>query len=342
MKSFYLLIALILFEVSNSYAQVIIVQNGTTALATSTLDSAILLAQPNAYIYLPGNYTFSVGANITKRINLIGAGYNADSSKATGISSVSNSITFAAGSQFSTITGVNFGGEFIISTNNISLSRCKVYDQIVFNTQVNNIIINECILNQNGGMAINGSNSPNSTNVIIQKCILQFTSSYWLYFCNNFNFDNNIFLYLSSSGGSGLYSVNNCQFKNNIFTQPSSITFASNSGNNVFLNNLFIRTSFTLPGTSSNNIFNEDVNTMFVNAPPVTLWSSAQNYNLSPTSLGNNAGTDGTDIGIYGTSLPFKDGGVPFNPHFQIVNIPGSTGTNGQLNITIKAAAQQN
>ncbi len=52
--------------------------------------------------------------------------------------------------------------------------------------------------------------------------------------------------------------------------------------------------------------------------------------------------SDGTDIGIYGSSQPYKEGAVPFNPHIYFKNIGGTTTPNGLLNINIKVKAQDN
>jgi hypothetical protein len=66
-----------------------------------------------------------------------------------------------------------------------------------------------------------------------------------------------------------------------------------------------------------------------------------QNYRITTTSPAKNYGTDGTDCGIYGTANPFKDGMVPINPHITEVNIAPATNASGQLQIQIKATAQE-
>jgi len=49
-------------------------------------------------------------------------------------------------------------------------------------------------------------------------------------------------------------------------------------------------------------------------------------------------GTDGTQIGIYGGSQPFKEKGMPSNPQVTEKIISTETDTNGnlQINITVK------
>ncbi|MBK9637149.1 MAG: hypothetical protein IPO63_04795 [Bacteroidetes bacterium] len=340
MKYFYLLIALLLFEVSNSNAQVIIVQNGTTALTTSTLDSAILLAQPNAYIYLPGNAIYSLGVNINKRINIIGSGYNPDSSLATGITTINGnfSVLNNFNADYSTFTGLFFSGNIINGANHISFTRCN-FNKFSFNYNCNNIYLVENIIR--GG--INGNAALISNAIITKNIILHGNGFNCIEFFNGgVEFSNNIFL--ANNPNNPIFStVSNCFVRNNIFTQNSSVTFSTSGYGNIYSNNLFIRPGgFNMDGIATNNIYNESLNNIFINVPSTLGWFSNYNYHLSPNCLGKNAGSDGTDVGIFGSLQPFKDGGVPYNPHFQIVNIPGSTGSNGQLNISIKVQAQSN
>ena len=65
------------------------------------------------------------------------------------------------------------------------------------------------------------------------------------------------------------------------------------------------------------------------------------NFHLRPGCLGKNAGTDGTDLGIYGGSFPWKNGSLPPNPHIQTKNISSATDPIGNLNVNIKVKAQE-
>lgn len=64
------------------------------------------------------------------------------------------------------------------------------------------------------------------------------------------------------------------------------------------------------------------------------------NFHLVPGSPFANAGRDGTDIGIYGGTFPWKEGSVPFNPHFQTFIVGPTTNSTGNLPVNIKVAAQ--
>jgi hypothetical protein len=53
-----------------------------------------------------------------------------------------------------------------------------------------------------------------------------------------------------------------------------------------------------------------------------------------------NAGSDGTDIGMHGGTIPYKAGGLPFNPHINKSVISTKIDRNGKLSVTIEVTAQ--
>ncbi|MEI7983947.1 MAG: hypothetical protein WCI71_20035 [Bacteroidota bacterium] len=69
-------------------------------------------------------------------------------------------------------------------------------------------------------------------------------------------------------------------------------------------------------------------------------FSYTNNYHLKSTSNGHNAGTDGTDVGIYGTLIPYKEAAVPFNPHISSKSIGSTTNPTGTLDVDIRVSAQ--
>ena len=112
---------------------------------------------------------------------------------------------------------------------------------------------------------------------------------------------------------------------------------------NTFNNNIFCFT-FTFPAGNVNqgnayNKINIPQDSIFKNQTGTT-FSYTQNYHLRTTSIGKNAGTDGNDIGIYGTAYPYKEGAVPANPHVQSKSIGAQTNPNGKLTVKVKVAAQ--
>ncbi|MDR0506901.1 MAG: hypothetical protein LBH32_08835, partial [Dysgonamonadaceae bacterium] len=87
--------------------------------------------------------------------------------------------------------------------------------------------------------------------------------------------------------------------------------------------------------THIDEIINQSYANTFVNG-------DSYDYHLQPTSAGKNAGTDGTDVGIYGTAFPFKESKLPSIPHFTVKNISTETNAEGKLPVYIKIEAQDN
>ena len=128
-----------------------------------------------------------------------------------------------------------------------------------------------------------------------------------------------------------IYSYANC----------SGQYFMSNCNTNYFQNNAF-NNAPGFPDGSNTGLGNwNSINpgTFFVSQSGTT-FSYTQNYHLqAPLTY---IGTDGTQIGIYGTTIPYKEGAVPINPHVQTKTIGTTTSSIGELNINIRVAAQNN
>ncbi|MEI6433345.1 MAG: hypothetical protein WCP32_00775 [Bacteroidota bacterium] len=319
-SAFFLLAAFTSITAQNLIA----VQNGGAPAFYLQVDSAIVHSQNGDTIYIPGG-SWNISQPIHKRLHIIGVGHNPDSTLATFSTSLIGNVVLAAGADNGSLTGVYITGR-IQGTNDTvtsyTVSRCNILANIDLNQSYSNFTFIENIFQGNN---FNGSFHDCSFFNNIIFCSMNFTSVN-----ANTMFKNNIF----HSWITGLYSL----FENNVFRWPYDISFVSNS---TFNNNLFVG-NFTFPfGTNvgTNNIVNQPWNTIFVNQNSNT-FSYTDDYHLQPNCPGKNAGTDGTDIGIYGGLYPWKDGSVPFNPHFQYKNISGATDQSGNLNVNIKVAAQ--
>ena len=87
-----------------------------------------------------------------------------------------------------------------------------------------------------------------------------------------------------------------------------------------------------------NNFVSVSRDAIFINSSNNSFEYTA-NYHLLPTCVGVGAGTDGTDIGIFGTASPYKEGAVPMNPHV-IRNMINTSSNNNTLHIDIQVEAQ--
>ncbi len=148
--------------------------------------------------------------------------------------------------------------------------------------------------------------------------------------------------------------IQNCVLKNNIFKSYNGMTGGA-STNNIFSNNLITPSGFsgylpttTFAGASSqiSNIIDSSMNHTFDSIPNCVNFQTQATFanqfklQLKTTSLGHNAGDDGTDVGIFGGTSPWKAGAIPNNPHIYYKLINGTTNTNGDLPVNIKARGE--
>lgn len=164
------------------------------------------------------------------------------------------------------------------------------------------------------------------------------------------------FMYLVAS----YTNLQNCIIKNNIFKTYNNVTDAvawlayPSSSNNVFNNNLITpsgysgyNASLSFAGASSQsfNMVDSSVSHAFdslLNCDYGNQVGMASQFKLQvkSTSLGHNAGDDNTDVGIFGGTSPWKAGAIPSNPHIYYKLINGTTNTNGDLPVNIKARGE--
>lgn len=336
MKNRFLQLVIVLsIFVWNAKAQnLITVQNDGESEFFTNLDSAIVHALDGDTIYIPGG-CYNPNIPIAKRLHLVGAGHHPDSANITD-RTVFNTIIFDAGSDFGSITGIYFSDNFYCNEEieGVTVSRCRIYTLRPWNYNDESTIINwafteNIFLSALSLSCINClfSNSIFVNRMGVSESVLR----------------NNIFTYQDPWGFYYCLSASNCLIENNIFPSPFYL-----GSYNIYHNNV----NSGINGVSginqgSGNFITDypSLESIFVNYHPQTWGINGiyeADFHLPPDSPFKNAGTDGTDIGIYGGTFPWKDGSVPFNPHFQSVIIPGATDQNGNLNVNIKVAAQDN
>ncbi len=64
-------------------------------------------------------------------------------------------------------------------------------------------------------------------------------------------------------------------------------------------------------------------------------------YHLTQDAIDAITGTDGTQVGIYGTNDPSKEYGIPPTPSIEYINVSPSTQPDGKLKIEATVKAQQ-
>lgn len=310
-----------------------LVSNGVTTIfgGGTQFADAYNAATDGDTIYLPGGAVTSV--TIDKRIAIFGAGYHPDSTMATSKTYITSGLTIKQNADSASITGVEVNGG-INTTNNhkvdyLVISRCKVKG-IGFggngSTPCEHVTVKECIIR--GSINLGNATYSNISNNIVDG---QVTGG------SNNAIYNNIFLYNHNGHYTTYYllnSVTNSHIANNVIFEYN---LDGGSSTNTYSNNIFPNIPPTGTHIFENNYNNVDLSTVFVNQTG-NLFSFAHDYNVVDTATYK--GFENTVVGIYGGLHPFKDGGLPENPHIQTRDIATQTDSNGNLHIEFKVAAQ--
>ena len=294
----------VLFYLLPAHATIITVDNGANSGGQYTdIQMAVDNASAGDTIHVIGSNTSYGNLTLNKRLTLIGAGYNPPTQF--GLNSQLTSITLsqispgtsAAGSK---ITGFKINSitwTFNAVLDNITIERCEVTSSIAMaNANSSGWVIQHNIL---WSVSIgNNSNCVIRNNIIEGPISISNEPSVLI--------TNNIFTYVSISGNA-FSNVQHAVIANNIFYKsrtPQGAQFCT------FNNNITYQTSNdTLPygnNSGSGNLITVDP--MFSNAPNAG-FDYMYDYRLATGSQGIGSGTDNTNIGIYGSTIPFPLGG---------------------------------
>ncbi len=303
---------------------------GNTALA-----SAYTASQSGDTLYLSG-HTFTPPAAFDKQLMIFGAGHYVDSTLATGKTFINGNVTLSENADLFYIEGVEITGNYEISTNhavnNAIIKRCKINGTFNALGDLSNSTANLSLI---GNVMTGRLNIENIQNSILSNNILSNTFQG----SNGNLINNNIVLgYIYGSSMDYLFQGNNNTLNNNIFIWEGYNANVNGIGN-VFNNNLYVEPTPNY-GTSATSIGNYTgilQSEIFVNQTG-TVFNYAHDYHLKAPST--YLGTNGSQVGIYGGTFPYKEGAVPQNPHIQINNIAPTTNVNGDLQIQIQVGAQ--
>ena len=320
---------LLAFSFSSMAQNLITVQNGSKVQFYVSLDSAYVHSADGDTLYLPGGSYGSL--TVDKRLHIIGVGHNPDSTKATA-RTIMSGLTLNNGAANGSVTGISFQGNIFFNSgfNGYTISRCFIYGNITnvapVKTDANisiteNIIEGELVLYRFSNSLISNniflSLVSISNNSIFKNNLLLYFNGYYINQFNNSTIENNI-------GYIGVQSYSGCILNNNINFGVNGSS-GSNQGSGNFLG----------VGVLDSIFVNYDVNTM----QGENIYKA--DFHLAPNSPYKNAGTDGTDIGIYGGTFPWKAGSIPYNPHIQKNSVSGTTDANGNLKVNITVEAQK-
>jgi hypothetical protein len=351
-------IALLLWGASAQPAILIVNNNANNPGNYTNLQDAIDAASPEDTILVSGSETYYAATtpgtyiSINKPLTLIGAGYNPYTQYR--LASKLYGITFTSDGENnpseSTIMGFYIEGNITVEgsdINYIQVYRNRIDGSISFynNTytgwnfwNIRNNIISTISQSTNTKSGLANSNIENN---IINASIQYLNVASVI-------FSNNVFTRSTSWTDNFFASVKNCQFINNIFcggcfdAQPTNCTFTNNIIYGYYGDGL----SCTLNSCEGNIV---DSDPAFVSVS--NYWFNySYDYHLDIGSPGLAAGTDDTDIGIYGGLYPFPGGelvpwqtsAMPTLPQIYKMNVLNPTlPIDGTLQVKIEATSQQ-
>ncbi len=289
---------------------------------------------------------------IAKRLILVGAGYH----NPYGSNTIVDAFILARSNEFvsssgTKIMGFNVNGGISFSPNYNSPGGIRL---------LNNILIERCSLSSVYFDSWGNSNN----NDTIRNCMINSgnisISTNWGGYVENIHIHNNIFNGAGFSSDATM-SMSTLYVRNNIFINRAASSVFSGSMNFVIENNIFYAAyptggtgcAFTnnigymcpdMPGAGNIGSGNmNSTNPMFVNFPLLGAgFSWSYDFHLQAGSPGKNAGTDGTDIGIYGGMLPLEPGTNPHFPQMMTLTLPAgsSVPAGGTLNVHFTAKKQ--
>jgi len=324
-----LLIPLLLCSFLSQAQNILRVNNNVGVNAPyTTISAAIAAAGVNDIIMVEGSIVAYDNITINKKVTIVGPGYflleNLNLQGSPSSASLA-SLTFAAGSDGSSLYGLNITGGIgtgdNVPNNNITVSNCRI-----------------------GGLTLSG----NSNNFFISGCYILGN----LVFSNLSEYtgaivSNNYIAGFGQGSGTTLVTLTqnviaggitqalNCDIRNNIFTGLSLIGF----NGSVFKNNVFTVTQASLAGAGApvdnTNVFSALTTNLFIG---LTGNTTDTQWKLKVGSPAIGAGISGEDCGMYGGNTPYRPSGIQVGqPTITNIATPASVQQNGTLNVKVSA-----
>lgn len=185
-------------------------------------------------------------------------------------------------------------------------------------TETRNLFIHHVVMHQ-----VYGNNKLNEEGVVIDHCVV------------TGHLENNVTAVIQNSMIKNARGTNACAFYNNVITQNSiSNSYYSYmiSSNTLSGNTIWTVTVFGYDDCPS------EYSSLFVTAAHAWTWNDTYDYKLTDEAATTYTCNDGTQIGLYGGTVPFTD--VPTTPQIISKTIATQTDENGMLSVKIQVEAQ--
>lgn len=331
MKQFLLLFVAATLTCSMSFAKIWRVNNNNGVTADFTgLQAAHDGASAGDTIYLESSPTSYGGLTCTKKLAIIGTGYFLDQNtdlQAFTLTSKATQIVFNAGSQGSSVEGIEFawynGGAYpiYIYVNDIVIRRNKFSGDYFTNKDYYKGTVyiyngaSNILITQNYGITINS----NSTSI-------------GLLISNNYIFNvglaDNTVAILKNNIFNGTISTYNSNISNNIMTAGS----LAGTGN-LISNNIGNSTQF---GNTNGNKQNVDAGTIFEGTGS---YDGAYKLKSGSPAIGAGYGSTAAtpvDCGIFGGTTPYKLSGLPAIPSIYFFTNQPVGSNSDPINVQVK------
>jgi hypothetical protein len=341
MKNLLTLLSLIMCTAILDAQTVITVDNTTGSGADYTsLQAAVADANPGDTLQVHSSPTSYGSIDIDKRLYIIGTGHNPSANSDIETADLVT-ITLKSNCANTTINGLRFStlnvGAPIVDITDITVRNCRITSAIIGadNVNVQNWVIEGNVFHYGYLNANNSYNwlirnnifysnyysfyNLNSSATITNNLIIE-TANVLFSTCDGPTVINNIFYVTAGSTAIGLTSTT--------LSASNNLTYA---GNGASLSNF--------PGTD--NLNNTDP--MFINATNAGIANYYSNdYHSESGSVADNAGTDGTDIGLYGGAFGYHQDGKPSDaPYMVSLGIQNPSVEVGEL-LNVIFSAQKN
>lgn len=351
-KLFFSLVALICATMSYAQSSLIATLSHDGEISTfygsSALRDAHEAAQHGDIITLSSGSFTSV--NITKAITLRGAGMQVDTIAKTNPTVITGDFNINipdSVEQRLTMEGLYFNDIIrVVSLNNASFLKDRLKKIQVFNSDYNskwnNVTFIHCKISSfanilKPGNSISGSNSASFVNCYVSLnnqdgyggfavCNSEFTNCY-IRFGNSSDMSlshltfNNCIIYSTTNTSDEYY---HCLSSNCI----ANYCLAKCSYNDLFKN---------VPNNTSNSYLSGNLNTLFKTY--TGNYTDEETFELTDEAKAKYLGSDGTEVGIHGGSLPFDP--TPTNPQITKCNVASKSTADGKLSVDIEVSATE-
>ncbi len=325
--------------------------NSPSAGDFTTIAAAITAASPGDTIYIQPSPEAYGNVTITKLLHLRGAGHAPLYTNGMAAELGSITLNIPIGGNGITISGLRFGNLGVTGTQqypNLEIINCRTGRIAAGNgvDQCNNWVLigNVISVNTPNIMAKGNSNGWVVSNNYIRQ---EGTAVSWSIF-QNFNTSdivrNNVIVNAYANDSGAMFNgTTGLLVENSIILFNGNSTGLNLSGNTVTFNNSLNysyvgQTLTALPG--NNNLNNQDP--LFVSVGTNPNYGATKDFSLQASSPGAGHGTDGQDIGLFGSDFNFSPRGYAFDlPYITKMEVTNAVvGQGGVINVNFEATAQ--